>query len=97
MEHTVWVRTVVVPHPADGRGRRGASIVEVDASGAPLGPVREYPEFPDAVATIEAESRPRWVWTSTATVYPELLRAGVRVQRCHDLATTGAILAVREA
>ena len=96
MEHTVWVRTVVVPHPADGRGRRGASIVEVDAFGAPLGSVREYPGFADAVAAIEAESRPRWVWTSTASVYPELLRADVRVQRCHDLAITGTILAVRE-
>ncbi|MEU5841607.1 bifunctional 3'-5' exonuclease/DNA polymerase [Rhodococcus sp. NPDC047139] len=90
------MRTVVVPHPADGHGRRGASVVEADATGEPLGPVREHQDFAAAVAEIEAESRPRWVWASTATVYPELLRAGVRVQRCHDLATTGAILAVRE-
>ncbi len=96
MEHTVWVRTVVVPHPADGHDRRGASVVDVDPSGKPLGPIREYPDTTAAVARLEAESGPRWVWTSTATVYPELLRAGVRVRRCHDLSTTGAILAVRK-
>ncbi|MEU4124672.1 bifunctional 3'-5' exonuclease/DNA polymerase [Streptomyces virginiae] len=27
----------------------------------------------------------RWVWPSTAAVYPRLLAAGVRVERCHDI------------
>ncbi|RST02393.1 bifunctional 3'-5' exonuclease/DNA polymerase [Streptomyces sp. WAC05950] len=27
----------------------------------------------------------RWVWRSTAAVYPRLLAAGVRVERCHDI------------
>jgi DNA polymerase family A len=39
----------------------------------------------------------RWVWSSTAQVYPALLRAGVRVGRCHDLALAGALLAGRDA
>lgn len=90
------MRTVLVPHPASGGVRRGASTVVVDAAGHPVEPVREHPDLAAAVAAIESAQRPRWVWTSTATVHPELLRAGVRVQRCHDLATTGTILAVRE-
>ena len=36
--------------------------------------------------------RPRWVWASTAEIYPALLRAGVRVERCHDLELTEALL-----
>ncbi|MEU6313496.1 bifunctional 3'-5' exonuclease/DNA polymerase [Streptomyces sp. NPDC047014] len=27
----------------------------------------------------------RWIWRSTAAVYPRLLAAGVRVERCHDI------------
>ncbi|MGR4884728.1 bifunctional 3'-5' exonuclease/DNA polymerase [Streptomyces sp. LARHCF249] len=27
----------------------------------------------------------RWVWRSTAAVYPRLLAAGARVERCHDI------------
>ncbi len=36
---------------------------------------------------------PRWVWSDTAAWYPELLAAGVRVERCHDLRLVDAILA----
>ncbi len=39
----------------------------------------------------------RWVWSSTAQVYPALLRAGVRVGRCHDAALAEALLAGRDA
>ncbi len=34
----------------------------------------------------------RWVWPSTAAVYPRLLAAGVRVTRCHDLRLAARIL-----
>ncbi|WP_158685205.1 bifunctional 3'-5' exonuclease/DNA polymerase [Microbacterium halophytorum] len=34
----------------------------------------------------------RWVWSSTATWYPRLLDAGVRVERCTDLRLCRAIL-----
>lgn len=90
------MRTIVVPHPAGGGVVRGASTVTVDESGAPAGKVHHHRDFAAAVAEIEASERPRWVWTSTASVYTDLLRAGVHVQRCHDLATTGAILSMRD-
>jgi DNA polymerase I len=35
---------------------------------------------------------PRWLWAGTGEVYPALLRAGVRVERCHDLELTEALL-----
>ena len=38
----------------------------------------------------------RWVWADTSTVYPSLLRAGVRVDRCHDVALTEALLVARD-
>ncbi|MFD3809864.1 bifunctional 3'-5' exonuclease/DNA polymerase [Rhodococcus sp. NPDC058639] len=90
------MRTVVVPHPSGSGAVRGASTVTVDENGTPDAAVRHHRDLAAAVADIEAADRPRWVWTSTSSVYGELLRAGVRVQRCHDLATTGAILSMRE-
>ncbi|WP_123602299.1 bifunctional 3'-5' exonuclease/DNA polymerase [Micromonospora sp. Llam0] len=35
---------------------------------------------------------PRWLWATTAAIYPALLRAGVRVERCHDVELTEALL-----
>jgi DNA polymerase-1 len=43
-------------------------------------------EEPDLVEAVR--SRPeadRWVWRSTAGIYPRLLAAGVRVERCYDI------------
>ncbi|WP_082515116.1 MULTISPECIES: bifunctional 3'-5' exonuclease/DNA polymerase [unclassified Microcella] len=57
-------------------------------------------ELPAAelAATVAARERepgepPRWVWSDTAARYPELLAAGARVERCHDLRLVDAILA----
>ncbi|WP_242653835.1 bifunctional 3'-5' exonuclease/DNA polymerase [Klenkia soli] len=36
--------------------------------------------------------RPRWVWDDTTRWYPELLAAGVRVERCTDLRLAHAVL-----
>ncbi|MDQ1513685.1 MAG: polymerase [Microbacteriaceae bacterium] len=47
-------------------------------------------ELPAAVTRLEA-TRPRWVW-DTARVYPQLLEAGVRVERAHDLRLARALL-----
>ena len=49
-------------------------------------------ELPAAVRELEAESHPRWVWAETKQIYPALLDAGVRVERCHDLRLCAAIL-----
>ncbi|MGF1647434.1 MAG: bifunctional 3'-5' exonuclease/DNA polymerase [Kineosporiaceae bacterium] len=48
-------------------------------------------DLPAAVARAEA-GRPRWVWDDTASRYPGLLAAGVRVERAHDLRLCHAIL-----
>ncbi|MFD9616444.1 bifunctional 3'-5' exonuclease/DNA polymerase [Streptomyces virginiae] len=34
----------------------------------------------------------RWVWRSTAAVYPRLLAAGARVERCHDIEAAELLL-----
>jgi len=78
------VLVAVVPE-ADGRGGR---LLDLAAGG----PVRQVPDLAVAVAEREAADQPRWVWPATADLYPALLRAGVRVARCHDLELTEALL-----
>ena len=38
----------------------------------------------------------RWVWASAAGCYPDLLAAGVRVARCHDIALVEGLLLGRD-
>ncbi|MEU1124178.1 bifunctional 3'-5' exonuclease/DNA polymerase [Streptomyces sp. NPDC005899] len=60
-----------------------ALLVPLRADGLPAGPVLAEPDLAESV-----RSRPhvtRWVWRSTAEVYPRLLAAGVRVERCYDI------------
>ncbi|WP_149265006.1 bifunctional 3'-5' exonuclease/DNA polymerase [Actinomadura sp. K4S16] len=63
----------------------GGSLRAVAEDGAPAGPVQDVPDLVSAVAERERDGAPRWVWPSTARLYPRLLEAGVRVSRCHDL------------
>ena len=65
---------------------------KLGADGSPLGPPVLVRDLATAVAEREAADQPRWVWPATADVYPGLLRAGVRVARCHDLELTEALL-----
>jgi DNA polymerase-1 len=58
----------------------------------PAGAPQRVPDLAMAVAERETADHPRWVWPSTADIYPGLLRAGVRVARCHDLELTEALL-----
>ncbi|MGA7149597.1 MAG: bifunctional 3'-5' exonuclease/DNA polymerase, partial [Microbacterium sp.] len=44
------------------------------------------------VADMEATASPRWVWNDAPRWYPQLLAAGVRLARCHDLRLVHAIL-----
>ncbi len=65
---------------ADGGG---ALIAPLAGDGTPAGPIVAEPDLVEAV-----RSRPdvvRWVWRSTAELYPRLLAAGVRVERCYDI------------
>ncbi|MEC3980769.1 bifunctional 3'-5' exonuclease/DNA polymerase [Amycolatopsis sp. H20-H5] len=45
---------------------------------------------------LEEEQRPRWVFPSVEQTYPVLMRAGVRVRRCHDLALAEGLLLAHE-
>jgi DNA polymerase family A len=77
---------VLVAVVADGR------LQDLQADGTALGPPRRATDLAAAIAEREAADHPRWVWASTADLYPSLLRAGVRVARCHDLELTEALL-----
>ncbi len=76
-----------------GTAPGGLAAVELDESGG------RSPEIPipagglaNFVAAREAEAPRRWVWADTPAVYPALLTAGVRVERCHDLRLCHQIL-----
>ncbi|WP_307799722.1 bifunctional 3'-5' exonuclease/DNA polymerase [Micromonospora antibiotica] len=74
-------------------GERGGGVLRpLDAAGRPCGAVELVDDLPRAVAAREAAERPRWVWGSGTAVYPILLGAGVRVERCHDVELTEALL-----
>ncbi|HEX6968011.1 MAG TPA: bifunctional 3'-5' exonuclease/DNA polymerase [Micromonosporaceae bacterium] len=62
------------------------------ADGRPAGPVEHAANLAAVVAERERRDAPRWLWASTATAYPPLVRANVRVERCHDLELTEALL-----
>ncbi|MET9144153.1 bifunctional 3'-5' exonuclease/DNA polymerase [Streptomyces sp. NPDC004042] len=68
----------------------GADVAPLGPDGLPSGPVRREPDLAESV-----RSRPdvtRWVWRSTAEVYPRLLDAGVRVERCYDIEDAETLL-----
>jgi DNA polymerase-1 len=67
----------------------GAWLCRLDDAGRPLGPAWWSA---DLAADVRAAPEARLLWTSTAECYPRLLRAGVRVARCHDLELTEALL-----
>ncbi|MFC9685324.1 bifunctional 3'-5' exonuclease/DNA polymerase [Streptomyces sp. NPDC056948] len=68
----------------------GVDVAPLGPDGLPAGPVRREPDPAEAV-----RSRPgvtRWVWRSTAEVYPRLLATGVRVERCYDIEAAETLL-----
>ncbi|MFE5084632.1 bifunctional 3'-5' exonuclease/DNA polymerase [Streptomyces mirabilis] len=68
----------------------GAEVAPLGSDGLPAGPVRREADLAEAV-----RGRPdvvRWVWRSTAEVYPRLLAAGVRVERCYDIEAAETLL-----
>jgi DNA polymerase-1 len=81
----VWIGLVV-----NGEGEGLLRAFSED--GAPAGPLQRVPDAAAAVRQRERVEGPRWIWASTAETYPALLRTGVRVARCHDLALTEGIL-----
>ncbi|MGV9941272.1 bifunctional 3'-5' exonuclease/DNA polymerase [Streptomyces sp. NPDC003401] len=73
--------------PAEGGG---AELAPLGPDGLPAGPVVREPDLAAAVRARPDVSR--WVWRSTAEVYPRLLAAGVRVERCYDVEDAETLL-----
>lgn len=72
----------------------GALLAPLDPTGLPAAPVVAEPDLVEAV-----RSRPdvtRWVWRSTAEIYPRLLAAGVPVGRCYDIEVAESLLLAHE-
>lgn len=68
----------------------GVEVAPLGPDGLPSGPVRREGGLAEAV-----RGRPevaRWVWRSTTEVYPRLLAAGVRVERCYDVEDAETLL-----
>jgi DNA polymerase-1 len=74
----------------DGEG--GGLLQAVAGDGTAHGPAERVGDLAGAVGERERAGRPRWLWAATGEVYPGLLRAGARVDRCHDLGLTEGIL-----
>ncbi|MFD7295647.1 bifunctional 3'-5' exonuclease/DNA polymerase [Streptomyces sp. NPDC059897] len=74
--------------------RGGADLVPLGPDALPAGEVVREPDLAAAV-----RSRPevtRWVWRDTHAVYPQLLAAGVRVERCYDIEAAENLLVAHE-
>ncbi|GGT12291.1 MULTISPECIES: bifunctional 3'-5' exonuclease/DNA polymerase [Streptomyces] len=68
----------------------GVDVAPLGPDGLPAAPVRHEADPAEAV-----RRRPdvtRWVWRSTAELYPRLLAAGVRVERCYDIEDAETLL-----
>ncbi|MER6786309.1 bifunctional 3'-5' exonuclease/DNA polymerase [Streptomyces sp. NPDC000658] len=68
----------------------GAELAPLGPDGLPAGPVLREPDLARAVR--ERPDVARWVWRSTAEVYPSLLAAEVRVERCYDVEDAETLL-----
>jgi DNA polymerase-1 len=78
---------------------RFTAVVELrNDDGTPAAPARTVArtELGPAVRALEEMHRPRWVWDRAIHWYPSLLAAGVRVEKCHDLALCQNILQYSE-
>ncbi|NNC10743.1 bifunctional 3'-5' exonuclease/DNA polymerase [Planctomonas sp. JC2975] len=96
----------VLSRSEDGRGRerdRDATrrtaddesavvVTRADAAGVPFVEERRTLAQWRALVSREEAEHPRWAWRTSRTWYPRLLEAGIRVERCVDLALCGAIL-----
>ncbi|MFJ6568662.1 bifunctional 3'-5' exonuclease/DNA polymerase [Streptomyces sp. NPDC091292] len=68
----------------------GVEVAALGPDGLPAGPVVREADLVESV-----RARPevtRWVWRSTADVYPRLLAAGVSVERCYDIEAAETLL-----
>ncbi|MFE2532703.1 bifunctional 3'-5' exonuclease/DNA polymerase [Streptomyces sp. NPDC059371] len=68
----------------------GVELAALGPDGLPTGGVRREADLAEAVRARPDVSR--WVWRSTADVYPRLLATGVRVERCYDMEAAETLL-----
>ncbi|MEH0545951.1 bifunctional 3'-5' exonuclease/DNA polymerase [Streptomyces sp. B21-105] len=68
----------------------GVELAPLGPDGLPAGPSLREPDLARAVR--ERPDVVRWVWRSTSEVYPRLLDAGVRVDRCYDVEDAETLL-----
>jgi hypothetical protein len=75
---------------------RGCLLSEFSGDGAGHERIVKHDDLGTAVAERERAGDVRWVWADCRDIYPALLRAGARVQRCHDVALVEALLLARD-
>ncbi len=85
------VRVAVVPGP----GQSGL-LCALNDDGSKGGDAVPVANLAEAMADREREPRIRWVWPASASLYPALLDAGLRVARCHDVALADTLIAARD-
>jgi DNA polymerase family A len=86
------VRVAVVPGP----GQAGL-LRRLREDGSADGDVVGVSDLIAAIRDHEQNGGVRWVWPSAAGTYQRLLRCGVRVARCHDVALADALILGRDA
>ena len=96
-EWSVQQFAVVATHSisqSDAEAEAATAVVSiVDGSGTALFPPVQV--YGDTLATVVAEleaKKPRWVFDSVQGWYPQLLAAGVMIERVHDLSLARTIL-----
>lgn len=65
-----------------------------DDAGSPVGEPLSVAD-PAGITALERAHAPRWLWDAAVAIYPELLREGVRLQRCVDLTQHERVLIAR--
>ena len=86
------VRVAVVPGP----GRSGL-LCALREDGSPDGDPKVVQDLAGAIAARQvSDAGTRWVWASAAASYPQLLQAGVRVARCHDVLAADRLIRARD-
>ncbi len=73
-----------------------ALLCDLAADGTRLAAAVRHDDLSSVIAEREQAGPVRWVWTSAAGCYPDLLKAGVRVARCYDVALVEALLLGRD-
>ncbi|MFF3642569.1 bifunctional 3'-5' exonuclease/DNA polymerase [Streptomyces sp. NPDC002564] len=78
-------RWIITPTEGDG-----AELAPLGDDGLPTAPAHHEPDLAEAVR--RRPDATRWIWRSTPAIYPRLLAAGARVDRCYDIEAAELLL-----